>query len=230
MTRKHFKAMAALAGLVWLLTGCREDPGRVDYSALGPTFDRLNPDGGLDPDGAVLFQGPKPYKKGDKRLSVGMFYEGEHSDVVPVDRATSNYFIWDVSGTLGFEQTDETLDRVEGEKSDRITLNGTSYWGCSIVWDPARTLSKWTTLALSLKSSTMGAIKITMGSASKEVAVQASDYGYAADGQWHHLRIPLADFADGGVDLSKVDFAFGMSDSGGKAGEQFLVDDLYIDR
>lgn len=212
-----------LLALVTLAGGCREAPGEVDYSGLGPVFDRLRADAGAPK------LGPKPYQTGAERLSLGIFYEGGYSERVPIDGASSNYYIFLADGKLSYTLSDETSDVVEGTKSDRITLAGTSWWGGGVVWTPSRDLSTWTTLAVSLKSSEIAAVTVTVGSTSKEVPLSASTYGYKADGAWHNLRIPLKDFADAGVTMSDIKVAFALGGTGGKLGEEILVDDLYLE-
>lgn len=118
---------------------------------------------------------------------------------------------------------------VEGSVSDLLTLEGTSFWGGGVVWSPTRDLSSWRTLALSLKSDSIAVVNVTVGSTGKEPGLSAADYGYKADGQWHSLRIPLADFAAGGVDLTDVRVAFALGGPGGSAGQEILVDDVYME-
>jgi hypothetical protein len=56
--------------------------------------------------------------------------------------------------------------------------------------------------------------------------VAASTYGFAADGQWHHLEIPLSDFLD--LDLSRINIGFSIARSGGIEGDELLIDNLYF--
>jgi len=58
--------------------------------------------------------------------------------------------------------------------------------------------------------------------------LQASDYGYANDGIWHVLEIPLADFEEAGVDLARVRSPFTIGGPAGDPGEVLLVDGLYF--
>ena len=58
--------------------------------------------------------------------------------------------------------------------------------------------------------------------------MSAADYGFAADGDWHDLRIPLADLAALGLDLSAVTIAFSVSGGSGTAADTLLIDALYL--
>lgn len=203
---------------------CRQDPGTPDYSDYEDLFDSID-DGRLPRE----LNGPDPFVPGEQRLSLGLFYEGGFSQVVPIDGARSNYFIFLAENTLSYAQESDA-DRIEGQSSDRITLAGTSFWGGGIVWAPPVDLRAYDVLAVSLKSNDLEVINITVGSAGAEVSVAAADYGYVNDGEWHNLRIPLRKFADGGANLGATRLAFALGAAGGNAGAQLLVDDVYIER
>ena len=65
------------------------------------------------------------------------------------------------------------------------------------------------------------------------MGVRANDYGWVNDGQWHSLSVPLQDFVNLGLDLSRMrsPFTIGNDPSEGtaKVGETLLIDDLYVD-
>lgn len=217
---RNITLMVASAALLLLGAGCRGDAGEPDYTSLKPTFDRLLTDA------PPPKEGPDPYVQGQERLSLGIFYEGGFSETVPLDGATANYFIFE--GT--FTQDAVSDDVVEGVLADRITLAGLTFWGGGIIWDPnPRDLTKWKTLAVSLRSTSIEKVNVTMGSAGNEAALDAAKYGYKADGNWHNLRIPLADFAASGVDLAAVRFAFGVGGPQAGAGQEIFVDDVYME-
>ncbi len=213
-----------IAGIALVAAGCREDVGNPDYSGLQDVFDSIG-----EEDNLPELMGPDPFVEGEQRLSLGLFYESGFSEVVPVDGGQASYFIFLADEQLSYSQQTDT-DRIEGQQSDRITLAGTSFWGGGIVWEPTIDLSDFDVLAVSLRSNDLDAVNITMGSAGTEIPVAASDFGYANDGQWHSLRIPLQEFIDGGADLSATRLAFAIGGPGGNAGAQILVDDLYIER
>lgn len=219
MSRYLMLTVGAVA-LLAFASGCRDDAGTPDYTSLEPVFDRLTADA------SAPKEGPDPFVEGEQRLSLGIFYEGGFSETVPLDGATANYFIFE--GT--YTQEAVTEDVVEGSLADRITLAGLTFWGGGIIWDPnPRDLTKWKTLAVSLRSNAIEKVNVTMGSAGNEVPLDAATYGYEADGNWHNLRIPLADFAAGGVDLSAVRFAFGVGGPDASAGQEIFVDDVYME-
>jgi hypothetical protein len=54
-------------------------------------------------------------------------------------------------------------------------------------------------------------------------------FGFSADGEWHHLVIPLADFAAAGVDLSQVTGPLIVAGEGGAEGDVLYIDNLYLE-
>lgn len=215
------RAVTAIALLS--LLGCREDPGEPDYSGLAVIFDRASEGQGE----GDLLPGPDPYVEGEDRLSLGQFYEGDYSEIVPLGPGV-NYFIFLAGEALTYSSQSDS-DRVEGLQSDRITLAGLGFWGGGIIWDQTRDLTDWSTLSVSLKSNDLDNVNITVGSQGNEVAVSAADYGYAADGEWYNLTIPLSDFVDGGVDLSAIRVAFAIGGGAESAGAQILLDNVYME-
>jgi len=200
--------------------------GEADYSGLEPTFDRLTFDASA---ADVVDLTPDPWVPGEARLNVGIFYEGGSTETVLIDGTTSNFYIFLNGADLTFEVEDETKDKVEGAKSDRISLVGQPWWGGGVIWAPTRNLSGWTTLALSVKSDNLSAFNVTVGSLTKEVALPAADYGFEADGEWHHLRIPVEDYEKAGVDLTDIKVAFAVGAGGGKSGDALLIDNVYFE-
>lgn len=255
MTRLRIRGLTH--GAAWLVvavalggSSCREGLGEPDYSSHAG----LPRDGG--PETEYLL-GTDPYVPGEDRLGLGIFYEGGTSDGFPLaseQRCTDNdelpeayksllrcYFIFELEleparpNVLQYTQ-DTSRDRVEGAVSDRFTLTGTPFWGGGILWDQATDLQFWSTLHVALKSSdpSFAQIDITMqsgptGGATVGAARPATDYGYANDGEWHVLEIPLGDFAARGVDLSQVRAPFILGGTGNTAGDTLLVDELYLE-
>jgi hypothetical protein len=209
-----------------LVGACRPDPGEHRYSSYDPITCNA---GTEDP---VCEPGPDPYEAGDIRLSVGVFYEGESSDSIPVDN-TVNFF-WLYEDTVAVEA--DSSDVVEGCQSDSLVrAGGLAWWGLGVHWpDTPRDLSPWSTMHISLKSSdsSFANVSLVMQSegTSDEVSatLSAADYGYANDGQWHHLTVPLADFVGAGLDDTAVVSPFGLSGQGGTEGHSLNIDNLYF--
>lgn len=196
--------------------GCRPDPGPSNYD-LQETFPHDDGGGGSLP-------GPNPYQPGQRRLSVGAFYESGASDVIPIDNMTSNLYVYSDTVTLLPDP-----DHIEGKTSTRATHAGLTWWGFGIHWMTPRDLSTWTHLHVSLKSHdpAFAAVDVGMNNANP-VFLHATNYGYANDDQWHSLIIPLADFVAAGLDLTKVAAPFVLTGGAGSGGEQLKVDDLYF--
>lgn len=227
MTAK-LHCMLGLGLLVGATAACRPDPGIPDYSSHTGLRDRAN-------DAAEERPGPNPYVLGAQRLYLGAFYEGGRSDEILINDVDTFYFIFDTagdgSGQLTYSQETDS-DRLEGKLSDAIILNGTSFWGGGLIWNTARDLSDWNTMYISFKSSDETfadfgvVIQAEEGSGTRDFRLNASEYGYVNDGQWHSLRIPLEDF--GAVDFSRTRSPLILTDAvQGVSGEMLLVDDFY---
>lgn len=219
---------AALALVcTFALLGCRADPGdslyefQEDFSVAGQQNVESLP-------------GPDPYVEGDRRLSFGTFYEGEFSDLIPVDESTVNYFIYAIEGT-GEQTYSQTSDpeRIEGTQSDRIRHAGTPWWGGGIHFSSGpRSLAEWNTLNISLNTSSSSMQNLMIGiddSLGNAAALPLSDYGFEVDGTWQHLTIPLQDYIDAGVDLTTVEVAVRFEGGSGQNGDAILVDNLYFE-
>ncbi len=198
-----------------LVMGCRPELGTPDYPDPPPW--------GGDTGGDFLL-GPDPYEDGEARLSMGYFYEGEASEV----DAPENLYIYSDTFTIGSSD-----DRVEGYISDVWVHAGQAWWGGGLHWDAARDLSAWTTMNIAMMAPAEGgiaALDIALQSDDKgEGRLTVSDYGFAADGSWHQLVIPLDDFVTGGADLSRVIVPLILVGEGGAAGDQLFIDNLYLE-
>lgn len=204
--------------LLTVMLACRPDPGDPSYP--DPAV------GGDDTADEDFLAGPDPYQEGDARLDLGLFYEGGASEALIVDDVSRHYYIYD--GT--YTQTVDIINRIEGYQSDVIVHAGGGYWGGGITWDAAEDLSGWTTLNISFASSsdTFASISVNFAGGGAEGSVQATDYGYAADGSWHSISIPLSAYTDQGVDLSSVTGPLILLGTSGEAGAELRVDNLYI--
>ncbi|AKQ63415.1 putative lipoprotein [Myxococcus hansupus] len=209
---------AGLAMCMFLAAGCRPDPGVPDYSDQG--YDR--PDSGVDPDNEVL-PGPFPFEAGQRRLAVG-FYEGGRSEDVAVDGVNTHIYLYE--GTLTLEPSST---RVEGRQSELVVHAGKAWLGFGVHWNTPRNLDGWKTLHVSLNSADPGFSSVVIAmSDDATVELPAARYGYVNDGQWHHLAIPLADFAAGGVQLSAVRAPFVFLAGAGAAADTLLLDNVYF--
>lgn len=237
--------LSLLVSLACLGLGCVPDPGPPPYTG-GEDFDVT---GQAD---VAFLEGPSPYREGALRLSVGLAYEGQAIETHGIDGVTSHSYIYildqcDETSALTYSPgTSE--DRVEGKRSDLVTQGALGWWGHGVHWDRPKAMRTWGAMHLSVKAlSGHEALEIHMGSSgpaggvdpcdpasgtsaepSLEVlaSVDASAYGYATDGEWHTLTIPLSDFA--GVDLGAVNIPFSLTHEGGAQGDQLLFDDLYF--
>ena len=83
-------------------------------------------------------------------------------------------------------------------------------------------------LSLRSEDSAFASVQIAMESNAAAGVVQAEDYGYIADGDWHHIAIPLDDFAASGVLLGAVTIPLRLGGGRGSEGEVLLVDNVYF--
>lgn len=198
------------------------------------------PGGGTCDVGAFEFntcgiEQPDPWQPGDERLSVGWFYECGRSETISIDGVAADYlvFVTDPGETINY-RTGSSTDRLEGQRSDEITLNGTPFWGGGIIWYEPFDLSEWTTMFVGFKSSdpSFASFDLTLQSGAEEepasVVLDPTTYGYTNDGEWHFLQIPLQDAIDLGWDPSTARSPFIFSAVGGDAGDVLLIDNLYF--
>jgi len=205
--------------------GCRPDPGPApDYAQI---------EGEVSND--AIPQGPDPYAEGVPRFSFGLFYEGGASEFAPIDDATRFWWIWDEVLGQTFGQTSSN-DVVEGLQSDCITVADLGFWGGGIEWLSGADLSGWTMLHISLKSfdrpmesTEVGLGDLVSDSGSVNYAfLPVADYGFVADGRWHHVTIPVADFEALGVQLEDPSLPFALRGEDTPEGSQIWVDNLYL--
>ncbi len=213
---------ALLAAATLAAPGCRADPGYSSHVGLRGV------------DAGVARNGHDPYVAGERRLAVGLFYEGGASETVPIDGVGTHYYIFQLEGSARLTYTQETSDdRLEGALSARLVLEGTPWWGGGIIWDMPRRLSGYTTVSVTAKSEDPGLsevfLRLQSGTPAQETSVALSAYGYAADGAWHPCDVPLADLVAAGFDPSAVRSPFILGGAGGRSGESLLVDDVYWD-
>lgn len=209
----RFTLLTALVVVSTLAWGCRADSGPDDYDSQEVFPEEFVPE-------------PEPaLPEGELRLGIGVFYEGQTTDRVPIDNAQTHFYIFE--GT--FSTIAEPNDRVEGAQCDRITHAGGPWWGGGVHWDTARDLSAYDTLHLSVKSSDPSFASARVGlNGGVEVTVDLADHGFATDGEWHRLSIPLSVFTAGGADLSAVTVPLLTLGDAGEAGDSLLIDGVYF--
>ena len=204
----------AIVGLMLLvLAGCRSGTNNSNYE------DQVPFDFGLD-----SIVGPDPYVEGNQRLSIGGFYEGGSSENIEINQENTHLYLYENTVALSFSG-----DRLEGLESSRLVHAGGAWWGLGVHWDSARDLSGWGTLYISFQSTSFADVEIGMtGAEGDRHIVLASAYGYAADGAWHTLVIPLADFVADGLALAAVSSPLNLTGPGGDAGDVLLLDNVYF--
>lgn len=204
---------------LWLLLlACRADPG-------DPSYPDPFAESGSDTETDGYTEGPDPFT-GEPRLSLGLFYEGEATDERIVDDVNAFYYIY--SNT--YSQYEDSDDFVEGYVSDVLVHAGGAWWGGGVTFNTAADLSEWTTMRLSMRSDSDAFADITVRmTGGDEAVLDAADYGWAADGQWHTLVLPTADFQSAGADMTAVTSPFVLVGEGAaSAGDELRIDDLYF--
>ncbi|NOK33212.1 hypothetical protein HMI49_08405 [Corallococcus exercitus] len=213
-------------GLLLLLAACRPDPGPADYTGQ-ELPDNLDPDGGTQP--SDLLPGPFPYEAGQRRLMVGIFYEAGRSEEILLDNVDSNFYLYE---NTVYVESDP--DHIEGKSADRIVQNGKPWMGFGVHWKQTHNFDAWKTLHVSMKSSdaAFANVKVGMssgtGTSEKGYQLALTKYGWANDGEWHHLAIPVADYVAAGLKLNDVSSPFTFAAEGGTTGQSLLLDNLYF--
>ena len=217
--------------VVALLTGCEPSLEPPDVSQAAYRFTDTGFVAG-DTAGPAYQAGPDPYVEGEKRLSLGIYYEGPFSDIIPIDDVNNFAYIYQSTFT-----SQASSESIEGLYSDEITQGSVGWWGGGLHFGQAQDFTEWTTLRLSLRSdfAEMNALELLMqsgadgGVVNAEATLMAADYGFVADGEWHHLVVPTADFAAAGVDTSAVVAGRMYVVGGGTQGTPLLIDDVYFE-
>lgn len=236
-----------MVGLIvaFLNGACLPDAGFAPYTGAEDFDAKIVED-------VAFLEGPSPYIPGELRLSVGFGYEGDAIETHAIDGLGSHSYIYildecDETSALSYSPGTST-DRVEGRRSDLVTQGDLGWWGHGVHWDTPRDMRSWGRLFVSLKAlSGHKEVELTMGSKSPIpgpdvcdlsaspvegalpdvlATVQASTYGFIADGAWHSLEVPLSDFP--GLDLSAVNIAISITREGGAPGDQLLIDNVYF--
>lgn len=198
------------------LPGCRADSGPDDYQSQ----ESLRLDAEPPPIDADI-------EPGERRYNLGAFYEGPADEVMIIDGTSVHFYIYEDT----FSQVTEEVDRVEGAVADRLISRGGPWWGGGIHYDQAQDLSGWATLNLSVKSAdaSQAGFKIAMNNPGDvQTVIDLAEYGFAADGQWHRLEIPLSDYADAGADLTRVTAPLVFAGPAGAAGDSVLIDGVFL--
>ncbi|MEN0065580.1 MAG: hypothetical protein AAGA48_25795 [Myxococcota bacterium] len=209
--RTQLLSSLAVVGLV--MAACRPTP---DGPPVYPEYEPFR--------AADELLGPFPFEEGDARLSFEVFYEGQFSDIIPIDGTTTNYFIYE-----GTYTQEPSADRIEGAESAAITkTDAQPWWGGGVVWTAPTDLSEWTTLHVSFKSleplfETMDVL--IEGPAGVSSRVKPADYGFVADNEWHSLVIPLEDFP--APDFTQIVVPVSFIADTGATGSTLLIDDVY---
>jgi hypothetical protein len=198
--------------IVLALTACRENPGTASYPDR-PVFVDVGDD---------FLDGSAPWE-GQERLSIGAFYEGGATETVVIDDIVTHLYVYDNTFSVSL-----STDRVEGLSSDEVVANNVGWVGGGIHWDSPRDLSAWTAMHLALQSenSDYNGLTIGMNGGDVEFSIEASDYGFVPDGEWHDVTISLTDFT--GVDTTQVGVALILLDDGVGDGAILRVDDVYL--
>lgn len=205
--------------MILFLFACRPDPGNPDYTNFG---------GLVDSDTATVddYIAPDPFEAGESRLSIGIFYEGNYSEIIEINDTDTHFYIW--NETMLVTTSDE---RIEGLVSDEILVGSLGWWGGGVFWDLPRDLNTWTHLNLSLQSFSpeMMSLEIGIGEndSGQQAWVLASDHGFSTDGNWYTLSIPIQDNF-GALDLTASQMPFNLRGEDTPEGSSLRIDNLYF--
>ncbi len=200
--------------LLFLFSACRPALDTPTYPSFSDWSDTADP-----------FLTTTTFTTVEERLSIDVFYEGDATETIPIDGVSTHYYIYENTYT---ELT--SSDRLEGVESARLVLGGSPWWGGGIHWDSPQDISDWTSFTLGFKSTSdvFANFDIGMTGGEVEVRLPAADYGWVADGEWHQLVLPLADFADGGVALSSVTVGLLLVGESAEPNAELLIDNVFL--
>ena len=211
-----FKTYVLILSSLYIAMSCRPNSGPNDYASQ-----EIITDVGVPVELELA--------EGEERLSLSIFYEGEYTEQVVIDDINAHFYIYENTFSLStFEG-----DRKEGLLCDRIHHAGGPWWGGGVHWETPKDLSRWTTLHISLKSTsnTYTSLELAMNNGdSQQVKVSLSDYGFKTDGEWYALEIPLQDLVDSGLDVTQVTAPLVLIGQSGETGDILLVDAVYLNQ
>ncbi|MFZ4734388.1 MAG: hypothetical protein ACOYM9_00480 [Bradymonadia bacterium] len=218
----HFGLLALLVGF-----GCRPDPGAEDYASQ----EAFRFDAG-DPRPEAYVEGPDPWREGEPRFGLGLFYEDGRTEEVVIDDVAAHFYIYENTFTVVAADNGQR----EGLSVDQIVHAGTPWWGGGVHLEAPRDLSAWKTLHVSLRSSDGAFRTVSLGMTSgaegspdnASASVDATEYGYENDGRWHDLKIPIADLVAKGLDPAAVTVVLLLGGGSGTTAESLAIDALYL--
>jgi hypothetical protein len=152
-----------------------------------------------------------------------------------IDWAKTTVEVWDNGGgAAGTQLNGSYPDAFEGTKGWQVTCGtGWSAWVFKSTSTTGVDMSAFTggKLHLAVKGSapSVGIFVNSLGATA--TTVDLATLGYAADGAWHEMSIPLSSF--GSIDLSQVSVYAGFAAPAAQGGEYaagltYIIDDLYF--
>jgi hypothetical protein len=153
-----------------------------------------------------------------------------YTDTATTASFTNGFHLWVWSGTGTFQSTPSenkhgahTLDFIVGTQG----WAGFGFHANGTDTSTGVNISAYTKMHFLIKgtASSVSACLSSVGLAGNAPALNLSAYGYAVDGNWHEINIPLADWAT--VDLTKVNLYAGFVASATAGGEELLFDDIW---
>ena len=161
---------------------------------------------------------------------VSLTFTRDHPPVIAVDDVDVFFYVWEdtFSAIQNFEEPAEGLYSLEWFSKGR------GWWGGGIHHTTGSfDISMYNTLHLAMRSSSAEMADITVGMVSvdstSDATVQAADYGWTADGTWHTIEIPLADFEAAGAELTAIETPlFLVGENATTEGESIWFDDIYL--
>lgn len=218
--RHRFSVLISAIGLA----GCNGDDGLTDPP---PNYGSDDTSGSVN---GIYQAGDDPYEEGELRAGIADFYEGPSSSSIAVDDVDVFFYVWEdtFSAIQNFEEPAEGLYSLEWFSKGR------GWWGGGIHHTTGSfDISMYNTLHLAMRSSSAEMADITVGMVSvdstSDATVQAADYGWTADGTWHTIEIPLADFEAAGAALTAIETPlFLVGENATTEGESIWFDDIYL--
>jgi len=141
--------------------------------------------------------------------------------------------LWVWSATLTMQELSSGAP--EGSKMQEVTEGNVGWCGFGIVpWNGANTTKDMNAFAsgylhLSVKSSVEATIEVGLESMTGPVQkwIFLNTKGFASDGAWHNISIPITDFTAGGVVLTEISQYVMFRVAPSVNGRIFYLDNIY---
>lgn len=170
------------------------------------------------------FEGPETQTLVRPGLGYSFFSIGSHERFVSGSNGTHLY---------SFNNTEFETDYFEcgtGSFSRKVVGGSSGYMGFGFFHDQPYDVSQFHEMSLILKAGNfrVDELYVFLKDQTREARLRPVDFGFLRDGQFHEVKIPIAAFADKGIDLKNLTSSFGLIAEKTHVGDYLFINDLSL--